>query len=229
VNRLAALQSATQSPQSAVVRDNLNSRLFDDQFIRLTIEHGFLVTSTLLVAMLIGIPIGMITFLRPKLGNPILYLSGVFQTIPSLALLAFLIGILQSVGALPAILALTIYALLPIIENTYSGLKTVDPVLRESARALGASRWICLIRIELPASTISILSGIKVAALSTTGTATVAAFVGAGGYGERIAEGLATNNTDTMLAGAIPAAMFALLLQALLNLLGRHLGGKQLK
>ena len=219
----------TQSPQSAVVRDNLNSRLFDDQFIRLTIEHGFLVTSTLLVAMLIGIPIGMITFLRPKLGNPILYLSGVFQTIPSLALLAFLIGILQSVGALPAILALTIYALLPIIENTYSGLKTVDPVLRESARALGASRWICLIRIELPASTISILSGIKVAALSTTGTATVAAFVGAGGYGERIAEGLATNNTDTMLAGAIPAAMFALLLQALLNLLGRHLGGKQLK
>ena len=219
----------TQSPQSAVVRDNLNSRLFDDQFIRLTIEHGFLVTSTLLVAMLIGIPIGMITFLRPKLGNPILYLSGVFQTIPSLALLAFLIGILQSVGALPAILALTIYALLPIIENTYSGLKTVDPVLRESARALGASRWICLIRIELPASTISILSGIKVAALSTTGTATVAAFVGAGGYGERIAEGLATNNTDTMLAGAIPAAMFALLLQALLNLLGRHLGGQQSK
>jgi osmoprotectant transport system permease protein len=219
-------QRATEKRDIQADQNTFYRRLFDEHFIRLTLEHSFLVAASLIVAMLVGIPLGMSTFLRPQLGNPVLYLSGVFQTIPSLALLAFLIGLFKSIGAVPAIVALTIYALLPIIENTYSGLKAVDPFLKESARALGANRWICLIRIEMPAAALSILSGIKVAALSTTGTATIAAFVGAGGYGERIAEGLATNNTETMLAGALPAAMFALLLQALLNLVGRALGDK---
>ena len=150
-----------------------------------------------------------------------LYVSGIFQTIPSLALLAFLITIFQTIGPLPAITALSLYALLPIIENTNTGLLTVNPALRESARALGANKWICLIKIELPAAIPSIVSGIKIAAITATGTATIAAFVGAGGYGERIAQGLATNNTQTMLAGAIPAAIFATLLQALISLYAR--------
>ena len=125
---------------------------------------------------------------------------------------------------LPAITALAIYALLPLIENTHSGLLTVNPLLRESGRALGANRWVCLWKIELPAAMPSIVSGMKIAAITATGTATIAAFVGAGGYGERIAQGLATNNNDMMLAGAIPAACFAALVQFLLSVYQRYVG-----
>lgn len=197
------------------------NQLFGPDFFRLSYEHSILVFLSLFIAMLIGIPLGILTFCNPSVGNPVLYLSGIFQTIPSLALLAFLITIFQTIGPLPAITALSLYALLPIIENTNTGLLTVNPSLRESARALGANRWICLLKIELPAATPSIVSGIKIAAITATGTATIAAFVGAGGYGERIAQGLATNNTQTMLAGAIPAAVFATLLQVLISLYGR--------
>ncbi|MBM3349058.1 MAG: ABC transporter permease subunit [Betaproteobacteria bacterium] len=198
-------------------------QLFGQDFLRLSFEHSLLVFFSLFVAMIIGIPLGILTFLNPSIGNPILYISGVFQTIPSLALLAFLITIFQTIGPIPAITALSLYALLPIIENTNTGLSTVNPSLRESARALGANRWVCLIKIELPAAIPSIVSGVKIAAITATGTATIAAFVGAGGYGERIAQGLATNNTQTMLAGAIPAAIFATLLQALISLYARFL------
>jgi osmoprotectant transport system permease protein len=152
-----------------------------------------------------------------------LYISGILQTIPSLALLAFLITIFQTIGAIPAITALSLYALLPIIENTNAGLCQVNPALKESAKALGANFWVCLFKIELPASTPTIISGIKIAAITATGTATIAAFVGAGGYGERIAQGLATNNTQTMLAGAIPAALFAMLMQIMISRCGRYL------
>ena len=199
-------------------------QLFGPDFLRLTYEHTILVLVSLLIAVLIGVPLGILTFLNPAVGNQLLNLSGIFQTIPSLALLAFLITAFQKIGMLPAITALAIYALLPLIENTHSGLLTVNPLLRESGRALGANRWICLWKIELPAAMPSIISGMKIAAITATGTATIAAFVGAGGYGERIAQGLATNNNDMMLAGAIPAACFAALLQILLSLYQRYVG-----
>ena len=218
----------SSTAQSFITKEQLASeplsfmrQLFGPDFLRLSYEHSLLVFLSLFIAMMIGIPLGILTFFNPSVGNPMLYVSGVFQTIPSLALLAFLITIFQTIGPLPAITALSLYALLPIIENTNTGLLTVNPALRESARALGANKWICLIKIELPAAIPSIVSGIKIAAITATGTATIAAFVGAGGYGERIAQGLATNNTQTMLAGAIPAAIFATLLQALISLYAR--------
>jgi len=198
-------------------------QIFADDFIRISLEHSALVITSLLLAMFIGIPIGIMVFCKPQIGHPILYVSGILQTIPSLALLAFLITIFQTIGAIPAITALSLYALLPIIENTNAGLCQVNPALKESAKALGASFWVCLFKIELPASTPTIISGIKIAAITATGTATIAAFVGAGGYGERIAQGLATNNTQTMLAGAIPAALFAMLMQMMISQCGRYL------
>ena len=203
---------------------SFSRQLFGPDFLRLTYEHTMLVLVALLIAVLIGVPLGIFTFWNPALGNQLLTLSGIFQTIPSLALLAFLITAFQRIGMLPAITALAIYALLPLIENTHSGLLTVNPLLRESGRALGANRWVCLWKIELPAAMPSIVSGMKIAAITATGTATIAAFVGAGGYGERIAQGLATNNNDMMLAGAIPAACFAALVQFLLSVYQRYVG-----
>ncbi|NCW24840.1 MAG: ABC transporter permease subunit [Betaproteobacteria bacterium] len=225
----AAVEMRAQSPSGVaaafLANENISppspaflKQLFGPDFFRLTYEHTILVLASLLIAVLIGVPLGIFTFWNPAVGSQLLNLSGIFQTIPSLALLAFLITAFERIGLLPAITALSIYALLPLIENTHSGLLTVNPVLRESARALGAKRWICLWKIELPAAMPSIISGMKIAAITATGTATIAAFVGAGGYGERIAQGLATNNNDMMLAGAIPAACFAALLQMLLSL-----------
>ena len=132
---------------------------------------------------------------------------------PALALLAFLITLLGTIGTGPAIVALFVYALLPIVRNTASGLADIPPPLRESARALGLSSVSRILRIELPLASRSIVAGAKTSAVIAVGTATIAAFIGAGGYGERIVAGLAVNDTAMLLAGAVPAAVLALAMQ----------------
>jgi osmoprotectant transport system permease protein len=148
---------------------------------------------------------------------------GVLQTVPSLALLAFLIAALDRIGTAPAIVALFLYSLLPIVRNTETGLAGVSRGLRDSATALGLTEWPRMRLIELPLAARTILAGIKTSAVINVGTATIAAFIGAGGYGERIIAGLAVNDHALLLAGAVPAAALALLIQALFHLLDHGL------
>jgi len=147
--------------------------------------------------------------------------AGVLQTVPALALLAFLIAALDRIGTVPAIAALFLYALLPIVRNTYTGLLEIRPSLMESAVALGLPGGTQLLRIELPLAARAILGGIKTSAVINVGTATIAAFIGAGGYGERIVAGLAVNDSALLLAGAIPAAAMALIVQGGFDALDR--------
>jgi osmoprotectant transport system permease protein len=148
---------------------------------------------------------------------------GVLQTVPALALLTILIALLGQIGLLPALLALFVYALLPIVRNSCTGILQVPDGLRAAGLALGLNRWQRLRYIELPLALPTILAGIKTAAVVNVGSATIAAFIGAGGYGERIVIGLAINDQNMMLAGAIPAAALALLTQLLFELLEKSL------
>lgn len=191
----------------------LPDALFAEDFWRLTWQHSVLVFVSLALSILAGIPLGVVAHRVPSLRHVILAMAGVLQTIPALALLAFLIAALQRIGTLPAIAALFLYALLPIVRNTYTGLAEISPSLRESAVSLGLAAETRLFRIELPLAARSILAGIKTSAVINVGTATIAAFIGAGGYGERIVAGLAVNDSTILLAGAIPAAVMALLVQ----------------
>jgi osmoprotectant transport system permease protein len=187
--------------------------LFGADFWRLGAQHLLLVLVSLLLAIAVGIPLGVLSFYRPRAGQVVLSVTSVIQTIPSLALLAFLISLFGLIGTVPAIVALFFYALLPIIQSTHAGLSEISPSMRQAALALGLSARDQLFLIELPLARTMILSGIKVSAVLSVGTATIAAFVGAGGFGERIAQGLALNNTPMLLAGAIPSAGLALLMQ----------------
>ena len=159
----------------------------------------------------------------PRAAQPVLATVGLIQTVPSLALLAFLIPLLGAIGIWPALVALFLYALLPIVRNTHSGIADIAPNLRESAQALGISPGARLRVVELPLAARSILAGIKTSAVINVGTATIAAFIGAGGYGERIVTGLALNDNQMLLAGAIPAAALALLVHWSFELLDRRL------
>jgi osmoprotectant transport system permease protein len=176
---------------------------------------------SLALAVLVGVPLGIFSARRPRAGAVVLALAGVVQTIPSLALLAFLIPILKRIGTGPTLIALFLYSLLPIVRGTQSGLLDIAPPLRESADALALPALARLRWIELPLAARSILSGIKTAAVISVGTATLAAFVGAGGFGERIATGLALNDGALLLAGAIPAAVLALAVQGAFALVER--------
>ena len=187
--------------------------LFGPDFWRLSAQHLFLVLVSLLLAIAVGIPLGVLSFYWPAAGQVVLSVTSVIQTIPSLALLAFLISLFGLIGTIPAIVALFLYALLPIIQSTHAGLSEISPSMRQAATALGLGARDQLWLIELPLARTMILSGIKVSAVLSVGTATIAAFVGAGGFGERIAQGLALNNTSMLLAGAIPSAALALLMQ----------------
>jgi osmoprotectant transport system permease protein len=166
--------------------------------------------------------LGVAAVRRPRLAQPIFALAGLMQTIPSLALLAFLVAVVGAIGIVPAAIALFLYGLLPIVRNTHTGLVGVGTGLRQAAEALGLSARERLVAIELPLAAPAILAGIKTAAVINVGTATIAAFVGAGGYGERIASGLALNDSVLLLAGAVPAAALALLTQGLLELAERY-------
>ena len=146
---------------------------------------------------------------------------GVLQTIPSLALLAVLIPLLGRIGTVPAIVALSLYALLPIVRNTAVGIMQVPKGTTQAARALGMTATQAMKLVQLPLALPVIVAGVKTAAVMTVGTATIAAFIGAGGYGERIAQGLALNDGVTLLAGAIPSAALALVVQAVFELIER--------
>jgi len=195
--------------------------LFAPDLARLTREHLLLVFGSLAASIVAGVPLGVAAARNPRLAQPIFALVGVVQTIPSLALLAFLIALMGTIGTLPAAIALFLYALLPIVRNTHTGMLGVGDGLRQAALALGLSRGDQLLSIELPLARPSILAGIKTSAVINVGTATIAAFIGAGGYGERIAAGLAVNDNLLLLAGAVPAAALALLIQGLFDLIER--------
>ena len=167
-------------------------------------------------------PLGILAARSARLGQVELMAVGVLQTIPALALLCFMIPLL-GIGTLPALVALFLYALLPIVRGTYTGLSTLDRQLLEIADVLGLTGWRRLARIELPLASVSILAGVKTAAIWTVGTATLAAFIGGGGYGTLIVRGLALDDVTTILAGAIPAALMALLLHGLFELVDRLL------
>lgn len=188
---------------------------------RLTLDHLVLVLFSLALGVAVGVPLGIWADRAPRARYWVLATTGVLQTVPALALLAFLIAALDRIGTLPAIIALFLYSLLPIVRNTESGLANVPASLRQSAAALGLTEWPRLRLIELPLAARTILAGIKTAAVINVGTATIAAFIGAGGYGERIVAGLAINDHALLLAGAVPAAAMALAVQWLFDALDR--------
>jgi osmoprotectant transport system permease protein len=189
---------------------------------RLTLQHLLLVFVSLAAAVLAGVPLGVAAWRYKALSQWIFALVGLFQTIPSLALLAFLIALVGSIGTVPALIALFLYALLPIVRNTHAGLAGVGDGLRKAALALGLRPGQRLWLVDLPLARRSILAGVKTSAVINVGTATIAAFIGAGGYGERIAAGLALNDHALLVAGAVPAAVLALLIQGLFELLERR-------
>ena len=187
--------------------------LFGADFWLLTRQHCVLVFVSLALAVAAGVPLGLWAARRPRAGFWILGAAGVLQTVPALALLAFLIAALERIGTLPAVVALFLYALLPIVRNTETGLAGISPALKQSATALGLRAGQRLWLIELPLALPVILAGVRTSAVISVGTATIAAFIGAGGYGERIVAGLAVNDHRLLLAGAIPAAAMALALE----------------
>lgn len=189
------------------------ARLLAPDLGRLLAEHLALVAGSLTLAVLAGVPLGILAFRQPALAGPVMAAVGVMQTVPSLALLAFLIAMLGTIGFLPALLALFVYALLPVVRNTHAGLCAVPPGLAHAGAALGLRPAQVLRHVELPLAAPTLLAGVKTAAVINVGTATVAAFIGAGGLGERIVAGLAVNDSTLMLAGAAPAALLALIVQ----------------
>jgi osmoprotectant transport system permease protein len=197
--------------------------LFGADFWRLTLQHLLLVFASLALGVAAGVPLGIWAHRMPRAGFWVLGVAGVLQTVPSLALLAFLIAALDRIGTMPAIVALFLYSLLPIVRNTEAGLAGVSRSMRQSATALGLKDWPRMRLIELPLAAPTILAGVKTSAVINVGTATIAAFIGAGGYGERIVAGLAVNDHALLLAGAVPAAVMALLIQGAFHLLERGL------
>jgi osmoprotectant transport system permease protein len=203
----------SQGQTDTVQRSGLWGKLVDGNLWRLTREHILLVLLSVAAASAIGIPLGVLAAYTPRLRQAVMALAGVLQTVPSLALFAMLIPLLGTIGTVPALIALFMYALLPIVRNTCTGIEQVPDGLRMAALALGLLPRDRLLHIELPLAMPVILAGLKTAAVMSVGTATIAAFIGAGGYGERIATGLALNDNDMLLAGAIPAALLALATQ----------------
>jgi len=249
-NRLAGrIDAATMStmnaqvklngePESAVAANFLKQALninVDYQiqtawqrFWQHTVEHLVLVGISLSAAIFIAVPLGILAARRKRLGSIILGVAGILQTIPSLALFVFMIPLL-GIGGPPAIMALFLYSLLPIIRNTYAGLKDIPPAIIESAQALGLSSRARLRIVELPLATRTILAGIKTSAVINVGTASLSALIGAGGYGQPILTGIRLDDMGLILQGAIPAAALALLVQGLFELIERGLLPKGLR
>ena len=211
------------APAAGNGRRSFASVLFGDDFWRLTREHLLLVGASVLAACAIGIPLGIAATRSSWVGQPLLASVGLIQTIPSIALLAFLIPVTGAIGTWPAAIALFLYSLLPIVRGTHAGLTGIAPAMRESAVALGLATGARLRLVELPLASHAMLDGIKTSAIIGVGTATIAAFIGAGGYGERITAGLAVNDNAMLLAGALPAAALALLVHAAFEIGARWL------
>src|SRR3989449_372894 len=187
-------------------------------------QHLSLVAISTGIAIVIGIPLGVVLTRRPAWRGPVLGLANVFQTIPSLALFGFLIPLplIGGIGATTAIVALVVYGLLPIVRNTYTGIAGVDPAVREAGRGMGMTDWQLLTLVELPLGFGVMLAGVRVATVVSVGTATIAAAIGAGGLGVYIFRGVAMVNDTLILAGAVPAALMALAADGLLGLAERR-------
>jgi len=211
-----------QQDGGGTARQGLTARLLAPDLAKLLAQHLALVLASLALAIAVAVPLGIAAHRLPRLAAPVMATAGLLQTLPSLALLAFLIALVGRIGFVPALLALFVYALLPIVRNTHAGLQAVPAGLSTAALALGLTRGQVLRAIELPLALPTLMAGVKTAAVTNVGTATVAAFVGAGGLGERIVAGLAVNDTTLMLAGALPAAALAVVVQWLFDALERH-------
>ncbi|WP_414753912.1 ABC transporter permease [Anabaena sp. CCY 9910] len=191
------------------------------EILQRTIEHLFLVGIAISIAIIIGIPLGILITRQKQLRQPILGIANVLQTIPSLALFGLLIPVpvIGGIGATPAIVALALYSLLPLIRNTYTGISGVDPAIREAGRGMGMTDRQLLLQVEIPLAMAVILAGVRVATVISIGIATIAAAIGAGGLGVFIFRGIAVVNDQLILAGAVPAAVIALLADLLIGLL----------
>jgi osmoprotectant transport system permease protein len=200
------------------VKRGFIAKLFGPDLWQLARQHLLLVAVSVGVAILIGVPLAILVFPHVRLRALVLGFAGVLQTVPSLALLAVLISMLGAIGALPALIALTLYSLLPIMRNTVTGLSEVPNGLRLAGTALGMTPPQSLQLVLLPLALPTLLAGVRTATAIAIGTATIAAFIGAGGFGERIVTGLALNDRELLLAGALPAAAMALLSEGIFEL-----------
>lgn len=190
------------------------------EIARLTFEHLWLTASAMLFACVIALPLGVLLTRKQSLAKPVIGLANVLQTIPSLAMFGLLLPVpfLGARAARLAIVALTAYALLPILRNTYAGIGSVDPAVIDVANALGMTGWQRLRKVELPIAASVILAGVRTATVTCVGIATIAAAIGAGGLGELIFRGVASVDNGLVLAGAVPAALLALCADGLLGL-----------
>jgi osmoprotectant transport system permease protein len=216
----AGAASAAGGPP-ALAGATFSDRLFGPDLARLTAQHLTLVALAVALAVLVGVPLAVAVSDHARTRGAVLAATGLLQTVPSLALLAALVSALGRIGTAPALAALALYALLPVMRNTCTGLAQVPEGLRQSAMALGFTRGQRLRLVELPLARPVILAGIRTATTISVGTATLAAFIGAGGYGERIVAGLALNDSGLMLAGAVPSAALALVAEAIFAALER--------
>ncbi len=212
----AARRAEPARPQASLLE-----RVFAPDFARLAGEHLLLVLASLALALVVGVPLGVAAWRWPRSEPLVLGAVALLQTIPSLALLAFLIALVGAIGVVPAVLALFLYALLPIVRNTHAGLQSVSGGMAQAALSLGMTARQALRHVQLPLAAPTLIAGVKTAAVINVGTATMAAFIGAGGFGERIVAGLAVNDSRVMLAGALPAAALALLVQGAFDLAER--------
>ncbi|QZZ19152.1 ABC transporter permease [Leptothermofonsia sichuanensis E412] len=183
---------------------------YGSEIVQRTGEHLLLVAVAIAIAILISVPLGILITRNTLLRQPILAVANILQTIPSLALFGLLIP-LVGIGPLPAIIALTLYSFLPIIRNTYVGITSIDPAVKEAGRGMGMTDWQLLSQVEIPLAMSVILAGVRVAAVIAIGIATIAAAIGAGGLGVFIFRGISVVNNQLILAGAVPAAAIALL------------------
>ena len=204
--------------KNLIIKLHFKTETFFSRLLFNTKEHLFLVLISLSAAILFSIPLGIFAFKNKAASSIILASVGIIQTIPSLALLVFMIPLL-GIGSWPAIVALFLYSLLPIVRNTYSGLENIPIQIKESAEVLGMNSFAKLWLIELPLASRSILAGIKTSAVINVGTATLGALIGAGGYGQPILTGIRLDNINLILEGAIPAAALALLVQWMFDLM----------
>jgi len=195
------------------------------EILQHTGEHLLLVGTSIAIATLVGIPLGILITRRANLRQPILGVANILQTIPSLALFGLLlpVPIIGGIGIVPAIVALTLYSLLPIIRNTYTGITGIDPAIREAGRGMGMTSRQMLLQVEIPLALSVILAGVRLATVIAIGIATIAAAIGAGGLGVFIFRGISVVNNQLLLAGAVPAAFLAILAEFAIGWLERLL------
>ncbi len=198
---------------------------YGSEIIERSIEHLVLVIIAIAIAILVGIPLGILITRNQSLRKPILGVANILQTIPSLALFGLLIPvpIIGGIGEVPAIVALTLYSFLPIIRNTYTGIMNVNPAVREAGRGMGMTDMQLLFQVEIPLALGVILAGVRVAVVIGIGIATIAAAIGAGGLGVFIFRGISLVNNQLILAGAVPAALIALIADLGIGALERRL------